>query len=63
MFYLLNVKNAEMRKFTSEEDVLSAYLRLSAKDKLFNYILGLSDEPMDYPMIMEYLLSDYVKNR
>lgn len=54
---ILNISTGKVAKFDSLEAVIEAYCRLSLKDKLLSFVLGISEDAMDYPAMMEYILN------
>ena len=59
----INITTGKVGNFTEIEELISWYCQLPLKEKMMTFVLGISDEVLDYPAMMEFIFDYDRKHR
>lgn len=55
---ILNIATGKIKKFRNVEKLIEGYCTLPLREKLVSFVLGVKEDALDYPSMMEFML-DY----
>lgn len=51
----LNIATGKTERFTNVEKLIQSYCQLPLRDKLLTFVIGVGEEALDYPAMMDFM--------
>lgn len=51
----LNIATGKTERFSSVEKLIQSYCQLPLRDKLLTFVIGIGEEALDYPGMMDFM--------